>query len=947
MRRLVWIPILALRVLPASAMIAPPQGGPLPEGYFKARALDAKAFELRSAWIGKADRLKREREAPASTRAAGAGELSELPGVSGEFAFPVLLGAYANRAAPFDADSLRKELFLGPWPTGTLSDYYDEVSYGALSVAGIVADWVTTFHNDDYYEGLSKGLTPNDARTGEFLKELLDANDAAIDFADYDNDGPDGIPNSGDDDGFVDLVVFVHSESGGECDESSSNIYSHPWLYRAWPISGGNPYSTNDPSAGGGWIKVDDYVIQPSVACAGGVIEIGGFCHEVGHALGLPDLFDADGGSSGVGHWDLMALGHWNSPSSPAHLSAWCRKELGWVTPTVITWNGAVHQIPQIETNPVCFELPFTDERFERMSDCALSGGYSLRCGLDPAEAAARYWDGGGGYGNAWRESVERSFAFDGSLPVSFSYDYACELEPLADSATVHLNGGGSRVLLAAYTGTASGSTNIDLGPHLSGFTPPMEYTLEFCVASDAAWSDEDGKNLTSCGAFIVDNIEVSGGGEGYLTGFETSVDGWHQERSKNPPTEYWLVENRQAVGFDEALHGTGLLIWHVDEDVLRSALGNTGGSGGQTVRGLELEEADGLRHLLQDPQTTGNPGDSGDPYPGSTGNVTFNGGSTPGSSSNSAAPTQGEVSGIGPSGATMSAFLRAGDPAPVVTGVVPSVVENDETSASIRVDGDHMQHGAEYRFRRTGYDDIDAISTLWRDPGEMFGAFNVYSKKGGLWDVVVVNPDGQQAVLVGGLTMVQIVAVQLVWAHIGVTAEGSVEIAVELRGMEPGERLALSRSSGRTGPWDPVPAGFEDVGHGVYRLVDDTVEPGRSYYFRVEVWSASGEMRELYSSRADTPAAPFVIESCVPNPFNPSTTIHFSISERSRVSLEIFDITGRLVRTITAGTLSAGRHERVWDGRDDGGGRASSGVYICRLASGGRVATSKILLLK
>ena len=55
----------------------------------------------------------------------------------------------------------------------------------------------------------------------------------------YDNDGPDGIPNSGDDDGFVDAVVFVQGLPGGEC--GTPNIISHTWSYTAWPTSGGLP----------------------------------------------------------------------------------------------------------------------------------------------------------------------------------------------------------------------------------------------------------------------------------------------------------------------------------------------------------------------------------------------------------------------------------------------------------------------------------------------------------------------------------------------------------------------------------------------------------------------------------------------------------------------------------------------------------------------------------
>ena len=948
MKRSLWLLVLVVAATPVHAIVAPRQGGPLPRAYFEAKKTDPSAFRMESAWIGKAERLRRERveylrSSPSRLDAAVAGVFR----VSGEFGFPVLLGEFSNHPAPYDPSILNEELFTGPWTTGTLADYFDEVSYGALAVTGVVTNWVATFGDDAYYEGTSNGLLPNDAKTGEFLKELLDANDAAIDFGAFDNDGPDGVPNSGDDDGVADLVVFLHSEAGGECETASPNIWSHSWLYRGWPVSAGAPYSTNDPSANGGTIAVDDYVIQPALACASGMIEIGGFCHEAGHALGLPDLYDADGGSSGAGHWDLMALGYWNTPESPAHLSVWSRKELGWVVPTVVTWEGSVRNIPQIETDPTCFELPFTDERFRRMSDCTIAGSYSLRCGLDASEAAARNWVSGAGYGNAWRESAGRAFDYDGSFPAVFSYAYAHELEPEADSAVVYLVAGGTRIALAAYTGNGSGTETLDLSAYLSALVPPAAYSIEFVVTSDEAWSDEDGKNPTICGAFVVDDVSVTGGGENYATGFETSVDGWGQDPEKNPPTEYWMVENRQPVGFDEHLHNSGLLIWHVDEEVIRSSLGNTGGTGGATVRGLVLEEADGIGHLLQDPSTTGNPGDAGDPYPGSANNVTFDASSVPGSATNTGSTTQGEVSAISPSGSTMTAFLRAGDPAPIAAAVVPSVVNNDLVSVEVRLDGDRIRPGATIRFARTGESDIAPRSVYWRDANALVGDFNVYSKKGGSWDVIVENPDGQDAVLAGGLNIVQIVAAQLRAARIEVTTAGAVEVLFEIYAMEADESLSLSRSDSPGGPWQRLGILAEQVGDGEYRFVDGSVEAGRVYYYRLEVWSGRGEMRELYRGEAEIPPVAFDLEPCVPNPFNPSTTLSFSVPGGSKASLAVYDVTGKLVRTLVSDALPSGRHRRVWDGRDNGGNRVGSGVYICRLDAGTHHAATKVLLLK
>ncbi len=83
------------------------------------------------------------------------------------------------------------------------------------------------------------------------------------------------------------------------------------------------------------------------------------------------------------------------------------------------------------------------------------------------------------------------------------------------------------------------------------------------------------------------------------------------------------------------------------------------------------------------------------------------------------------------------------------------------------------------------------------------------------------------------------------------------------------------------------------------------------------------------------------------PNPFNPRTTIGFSLPAAGAVRLQIFDMQGRLVRTLVDGDLPAGTHARVWDGTDDGGRQAASGMFVSRLAHGDRTVSRKLMLMK
>jgi hypothetical protein len=85
-----------------------------------------------------------------------------------------------------------------------------------------------------------------------------------------------------------------------------------------------------------------------------------------------------------------------------------------------------------------------------------------------------------------------------------------------------------------------------------------------------------------------------------------------------------------------------------------------------------------------------------------------------------------------------------------------------------------------------------------------------------------------------------------------------------------------------------------------------------------------------------------------VPNPFNPATDIAFDLTRDGRVELEVYDVSGRLVRSLVNGPRRAGMRQVVsWDGLDGAGSRVASGVYFYRLVAGDFVATRKMVMLK
>jgi hypothetical protein len=100
----------------------------------------------------------------------------------------------------------------------------------------------------------------------------------------------------------------------------------------------------------------------------------------------------------------------------------------------------------------------------------------------------------------------------------------------------------------------------------------------------------------------------------------------------------------------------------------------------------------------------------------------------------------------------------------------------------------------------------------------------------------------------------------------------------------------------------------------------------------------------EPWPPHPDQPAADLVVR---PNPFNPSTTVTFSLAGGAAVRVSVFDLQGRLVRQLLDERLPAGAHAVTWNGADASGSTVASGVYLLELDMDGRARTRKVVLLK
>jgi len=152
--------------------------------------------------------------------------------------------------------------------------------------------------------------------------------------------------------------------------------------------------------------------------------------------------------------------------------------------------------------------------------------------------------------------------------------------------------------------------------------------------------------------------------------------------------------------------------------------------------------------------------------------------------------------------------------------------------------------------------------------------------------------------------------------------------------------------------------AGWAYDGSGVYDF-DFTVMPGETGKHCLAVWKTVSSLVQTSDytlnitaenvSAVDTPELPAAtrLTATYPNPFNPRTTIDFSLAEKAQARVTIHDLMGRRVATLVDANLAAGRHSVSWQGQDESGRRVASGTYFVQFRAGDVRETKKLMLVK
>jgi M6 family metalloprotease-like protein len=262
----------------------------------------------------------------------------------------LLLVQFPDLSAKQAASSFQRMINDPTWHQGSMASFYEENSYGMLTIQADYQDWITVSDSLSYYANEN----PNGyLHVAQLVREAVDvAEQNGVDFSQYDNDG----------DGVVDGLFIVHAGPGAEEGGQTQYIWSH-----RSSISWANLDVQYDG------VTIDDYIIMPELY-NNQHVEIGVFCHEYGHMLGLPDLYDTNGSdngdSEGLSTWAVMAGGSWGgngyTPELPTHFSAYSKIELGFVNPTVVEGNQNI-TVRNVENYPDIFKIwldPLRDSEY-------------------------------------------------------------------------------------------------------------------------------------------------------------------------------------------------------------------------------------------------------------------------------------------------------------------------------------------------------------------------------------------------------------------------------------------------------------------------------------------------------------------------------------------------------------------------------------------------------
>jgi M6 family metalloprotease-like protein len=215
-------------------------------------------------------------------------------------------------------------------PTGSVRQVFLENSYGQFTIETTVTDWITLPHTEAYYAAGNHGFTM--LKEGIIYALNYLENDPFFSYSIFDVD----------DDGNIDGLGVLTSGFGAEF--AGIDCYGSENNYRIWSHKGSGLNWSSQERHNSDPINVNRYYVSSALRgkCGSDIVRMGVICHELGHYLGLPDLYDPSFSGVGIGAYDFMSQS-WGFDGSglyPPFLSAWSKVEVGWAKVVEIIHDG-------------------------------------------------------------------------------------------------------------------------------------------------------------------------------------------------------------------------------------------------------------------------------------------------------------------------------------------------------------------------------------------------------------------------------------------------------------------------------------------------------------------------------------------------------------------------------------------------------------------------------
>lgn len=179
-------------------------------------------------------------------------------------------------------------------------------------------------------------------------------------------------------------------------------------------------------------------------------------------------------------------------------------------------------------------------------------------------------------------------------------------------------------------------------------------------------------------------------------------------------------------------------------------------------------------------------------------------------------------------------------------------------------------------------------------------------------------------------------------------TVDGSVRLSWQVACEVPASSFTVERSTTPLGDYEVRDVNVTRDPGLWFSCVDTEVLPGVTYWYRIVLSSQTGS--EVYGPvevHVEQAPAFYRVYQSYPNPFNPACWIRFDLPHAGEVSLRVYDVTGRLLRTIVEGWRPSGSYTETWNGLDDEGGAVPSGVYFYELKALDFRSARKMVLMR